>query len=650
MKYALRFCILFSILLSSSPAPAQSFKKGYRYYQKGDYPSATLIFQRYRQHKKFAPAALYFNAKTGLANTRNLPGLLDIDRELVAADSLYRRLKTRQARRLKRKYGVDTAAITELRGEAQRWAVSWARARGTLNALDSLFQFLYKPLPEIRPEMESARTDIVNAQLGSRDYDVMTAILRRYIEYVLPENYGQTRRMAEQIWPAFLEKYPPCALDRFAADHPLTFAGRDCWREEVRECLCSGNINALLDFHTQNRWTALEIVLLNAIADLRADSNVVIDSAHSQRDYDLRRRNYLREQFRNGNAAQDTVAAFNGALEYISRYAPRYSAFRLMEESLQFFLEQRLYNSAIRLLEVARPYFPDTLPGGCNTNFDYQRRVKPWIDGKLPILRRPDRTVNKRPLDTLNMPEGEESSPVVSADGLDIWFAASGRPDNRAGQDVFYARRDAQSGEWSIPALVPELSGPGNQAPLSVTADGRQLLLFINNRLYLSRRANAGTNWTTPAPLPVGGIAVLGKGCLSASGDTLILEGAYSAGTATTSPDVDLFVSIRDAVTGEWSRPAALGADINTDLDETSPYLSPDGQTLWYVSAGYPGLGSSDVFIARRNGPGWARWTRPENMGKEINDTYPHRGFTTVAKDGRKGWLSVEGELWEMEW
>lgn len=637
-------------MLSSALAYAQSFKKGYRYYQKGEYFTAAPIFQRFRQHKKFAPAARFFHAKIGLTSTRDLPGLLDIDRELIAADSLYRRLKPRQARRLKRKYGVDTAAIAGLRSETQRWAVAWTRARGTLGALDSIFQFLDKPLPEIRPEMESARTDIVNALLGSRDYDIMTAILRRYIEFVLPENYGQTRRMAEQIWPAFLEKYPPCALDRFAADHPQSFVGRDCWREEVRGRLCSGDINALLDFHAQNRWTALEIVLLNAIANLRADSAGIIDSIHLQRDYDLRRRNYLREQYRNGKAAQDTIAAFSGALEYISRYAPRYSAFRLMEESLQFFLEQRLYDSAIRLLETAKPYFPDTLPQGCNTNFDYQRRVKPWIDGKLPILRRPGQPVNKRPLNTLNTPEGDEFSPVVSADGLEIWFAAAGRRDNLAGQDVFYARWDEQTGDWGAPVPVVGLSGPGNQMPLSITADGRQMLLFVNNRLCLSRRTGSTSPWSKPAPLPVGGIAVLGKGCLSASGDTLILEGAYSAGTATASPDVDLFVSIRDAATGGWSRPAALGADINTDLDETSPYLGPDGQTLWYVSTGYPGLGSSDVFVARRNGPGWARWTRPENMGKEINDTLPHRGLTTVAKDGKKGWLSVEGELWETEW
>lgn len=655
MKYAHRTFLIFFLFLIPVTMPAQSFKKGYRFYKKGDNAAASAVFQRYRQHKKFAAAARYFEAKIQLTDTRDLAGLLDLDRKLAEADSLYRRLKPRQARRQARKYGVDTLAIADLREQAQRWVVAWTRARGTLTALDSLFELLPHPLPSIQSEMETARVDIVNAQLGSRDYDIMTAILRRYLDFVLPENYAQTRRMAEQIWPAFLEKYPPCALDQFARDHPLTFVGRDCWREEVRGRLCAGDLNALLDFHAQNRWSALEIVLLNAITDLRADSNAMVDSTYAQHLYDLRRRNYLREQLRTGKAAQDTAAALSGALEYISRYAPRYSAFRLMEESLQFFLEEKRYTSAIRLLEDARQYFPDTLPKGCGTNFDYQRRAKPWIDGKLPILRRSGQAVTRQALTTLNTPEGDESSPVVSADGHEIFFAAAGRRDNLAGQDVFNARWDAQAGNWGPAALVSELSGPGQQIPLSITADGRQLLLFINGRLHLSRRNSPGQAWSTPALLPVGDIAVIGKGCLSADGNILILEGAYSAGTATTSPDVDLFVSLRDPATGTWSRPAALGADINTDNDEANPYISPDGQTLWYTSTGYPGLGNSDVFMARRTGADWARWSRPENMGKEINDTYPHRGFTTVARDGRKGWLSVDGgtgkgDLWQTNW
>ncbi len=176
-------------------------------------------------------------------------------------------------------------------------------------------------------------------------------------------------------------------------------------------------------------------------------------------------------------------------------------------------------------------------------------------------------------------------------------------------------------------------------------------LLSVNGRLHLATRSGPGAAWNTPVLLPVSGIPILGRGCLSAGGDTLIVEGAYSAGTATTPPDLDLFVSIRDAVSGAWSRPYALGADINTDADETRPLLGPDGRTLWYVSAGYPGLGHSDVLVSQHTGSGWAQWKRPQNLGKERNDTFPHRGYTSMSADGQTFWLSVEGadgkgDLW----
>lgn len=639
----------FVALLFAACAPA--FKKGYNNYIRQEIPAAQVIFEQYREHPKYAPAARFYLAKIQLANTRDLPGLLTLDRILIETDSLYRHLPLRPAGRLARQYAVDTGVILDLRAETQYWAVAGTRARGTLSALDSLLEGLPVPLPAVRAAVEATRTDLVNAHLHTADYDTMTALLSRHLTYILPENYDQTRRMNQQLWPAFLEKYPPCALDRFAREHANSFVGRDCWREEVRQRLCTGSLSDLLDFHATNRWTALENVLLSTLVDRAADSAVVAALSPEQQQHlqDLRNRTLLRSGFYSGAANRDTAASLRLALDYVASYAPRYSAFRLLEEGLQFFLDGRHYASAIVLLEQARPYFPDTLPPGCATDFDFQRRVRPWIDGKLPILRRPDQAVAKRPLTALNTPEGHEFSPVVRADGLEMLFAAKNRPDNLVGTDVFSARWDATRQDWSPPVRVSALSGPGHFVPLSLTSDGLLLLLTVNNRLHTSRRANAAALWSAPAPLSVEGIAIMGKGCLSADGNTLLLEGAYSAGSATNAPDLDLFVSLRDPATGTWSRPAALGADINTDGQETSPFLMPDGRTLFYTSTGYPGLGQSDVFTARRTHDGWTRWTYPENMGKERNDIFPHSGYTTVAPDGRRAWTSVDGELWEIQ-
>ncbi|MEQ1746700.1 MAG: hypothetical protein ABMA02_14810 [Saprospiraceae bacterium] len=635
------------LILWSLLACAPTFRSGFKKFAAGDQAAARPIFERYREHPKHGPAARFFLEKMRLAYTRDLPGLLEIERSLTGADSLYRRLPAKQAARLAVRYGVDTAAILDLREQAQRWAVAYTRTGGTLPTLDSLLKLLRRPLPAVQPDINSARTDIVNAHLHTTDYDTMTYILLRHLSYVLPENYEHTRRMSDNLWTAFLAKYTPCQLDRFTNDHWNSFVGRDCWKRPVRELLCAGKLPDMLDFHADNRWSALEIVLINAIADLAGDGAAVegLNPEQSRRLQDLRERALLRSQLSNGTAARDTVGTLAKASAYISKHAPRYSAYRLLEESFQFFTDRELYHSAIALLEQARPFFPDTLPKGCNTNFDYQHRVRPWIDGKLPILRRPARTVTKQVLAKLNTPEGEEFSPVVRADGREVFFAGKNRPDNTIGVDVFASRWDDEKQDWGTPKLVPALTGPGNCLPLSITADGRLLLVSLNKRLHTCRRSDLEAEWSVPEPLPVSGIAIVGNGCFSADGNTLVLEGAYSAGSATQAPDLDLFVSLRDPTTGAWSSPTAMGADINTDGQETAPYLMPDGKTLFYVSTGYPGLGRGDVFSATRTRDSWTQWTYPDNLGKELNDTEPHLGFSTVSPDGKRAWGSVRGDI-----
>ncbi|MBK8965700.1 MAG: PD40 domain-containing protein [Lewinellaceae bacterium] len=648
-KNTLGLILLAGLLVGLFAACSPSFRKAHKAYQQQEIQKARSGFEYFLQHPKYAAAAHFFLGKIDLTETRDLPGLLAIDQSLAQADSLFAQLPARKARRQTRRYQLDSTTIRDLRLQTQRWAIVGTRVRRTLPALDSLLEGLPDPLPELQPEVDDTRRDIVNAHLETSDYDTMTAILRRHVEYVLPDNYDQTRRMHDALWPAFIQKYTPCEIDRFARDHPNSFAGRDCWLAKIQPLLCTGSLAQLLGFHAENRWTAIEIVLLNHIAD-KAETADTTALNENQRQHlrDLQRRNLLRRQLQNQPGQLDTLAVKEQALEYIVRFAPRYSAFRLMEECLQFFLNGENYSSAIDLLERARPAFPDTLPAHCQSNFDFQRRVKPWIDGKLPILRGMPKNMSRQKLDILNSPEGNEFSPVVSANGLEIFFAATGRRDNRAGADVFTTRRDSLNGRWSAPVLVPELSGFGQQVPLSITADSRQLLLLWNRRLYLSRRSGPAAPWSTPEPLPVEGIAVMGKGQLSADGNTLVLEGAYSAGSAAQAPDLDIFVSLRDPATGAWSRPAALGADINTDGEEASPFLSPDGRTLYYTSTGYPGLGSSDIFVTRRTKDDWTHWSRPVNLGKEINDTLPHRGFTSISPDGRRAWLSVDGDLWEL--
>lgn len=620
------------LLLAACQSP-RSFQTGYRHYGEKNYEAAATIFRTYSGHPVYAAPARYFLGRIQLSGNPGLPEYLALDDRLLEADSLLRLLKPKKQARIQRRYEVDTSAFAELRERVQRQLIAHVRVRGTLPALDSLLDGLVHPLPALQPAIDQTRSDIVGAHLESTDYDVLTLLVKRHLAAVRPEFYGKSRRLSERLWPAFLDKYSLCEIGRFAADHPRSFIGRDCWRADLQPVLCRKNMPEMLAFREKNRWTALESVLINAISDASAGFTATtgLDSAQQIQVRDLARRSVVLNSLRKRAADIDTVRLLAQGTEYITRYAPRYSAFRLMEDMLQFFLEEHLYDSGVRLLTAARPFFPDTLPAFCKTNFDYQLRVRPWIDAKLPILEKPFENLKKVPLDAMNTPEGDEFSPVLSADGASLYFGGAGRPGNVSGQDVFVSRR-AKDGQWSAPEIVPALSGDGNQYPLSLTADGRQMLISADGVLSVARRN--GQDWGSPTPLPLAGIPVIGKGVFSADGNMIALEGSYTAGDVLNGPDIDIFLVFRDASTGQWGRPMALGSAINTEEQEGNPYLSADGQTLYYTSAGYPGLGKSDVFVSFRTGEHRANdWTRARNLGKEVNDTWPHTGLSALSPD-----------------
>lgn len=623
---------LFVFLLAGCNS-SRSFKAGFQWYEKRNYPAAAEVFKNHLGHPRLAPAARYFLTRIALTGTPGLPEYLALDEKMWEADSLFRRLRPRDMRRYMQRYKLDTSALADLHERVQRELVAHVRVRGTLPALDSLLDGLRRPLPALQSAIDETRSDIAAAHLDSDDYDVLSAISRRHLAFVKPAFYAKSRRLPDRLWQTFQEKYSLCEIERFATDHRRSFVALDCWREQIRPVLCEQNLGKMLDFHAENRWTAFESILLNAISDASerfAGSPELRDSIHIRHLRDLFVRNSTLNRLRNPGLPADTTLLLRQGTDYIVRYAPRYSAFRLMEEMLQFFLEKKLYGSGIQLLSTVRPFFPDSLPAFCTTNFDYQLRVRPWIDAKLPILQKPFENLSKTPAPGINTPEGDEFSPVLSADGALLFFGASGRSGNLSGEDVFVSRR--RDGQWSAPEPVNELSGAGNQYPLSLTADGRQMLLSVNGALSISRFVQK--QWSTPVPLPISGIPVIGKGVFSADGTMIVLEGAYSAGDVLNGPDMDIFVVFRDA-SGQWGRPLALGADINTEDQEGNPFLSADGQTLFYTSAGYPGLGKSDVFVSRHTGAHWANdWTRALNLGKEVNDTWPHAGIGALAADG----------------
>ncbi len=72
---------------------------------------------------------------------------------------------------------------------------------------------------------------------------------------------------------------------------------------------------------------------------------------------------------------------------------------------------------------------------------------------------------------------------------------------------------------------------------------------------------------------------------------------------------------------GTLSSSQILGPEINTSYDENYPYLTKDGNTLYFSSKGHNSMGGYDMFKCTRK-DSLSPWSRPVNMGYPINSTY----------------------------
>jgi hypothetical protein len=95
-----------------------------------------------------------------------------------------------------------------------------------------------------------------------------------------------------------------------------------------------------------------------------------------------------------------------------------------------------------------------------------------------------------------------------------------------------------------------------------------------------------------------------------------------------------------------WSTPAPI-AFADPRYSDTDPWLTPDGQTLYFISdrptPSGPAKKDLDVWRARRTAGGW---TAPEHLGDRVNSSGPELGveyhagilyFASVRKGGRGG-------------
>jgi len=105
--------------------------------------------------------------------------------------------------------------------------------------------------------------------------------------------------------------------------------------------------------------------------------------------------------------------------------------------------------------------------------------------------------------------------------------------------------------------------------------------------------------------------------------------------------DYDLFVSFLQK-DGTWTKPKNLGSPVNSPGAEMSPFVAPDGVTMYFASDRVGGYGEHDLYMTRRLDDTWLKWSEPKNLGPDINNQKEQSNLSTDAS-GQWAFMS-EGE------
>lgn len=236
-------------------------------------------------------------------------------------------------------------------------------------------------------------------------------------------------------------------------------------------------------------------------------------------------------------------------------------------------------------------------------------------------------------------------APRLTADGKTMFYTSC-RPENMGGktydggqyfEDIYVSTK--VEGEWSKGKVLAEpVNTVGNEAAMAISADGQELLIYKDDmgdgNIYSSRLY--GDQWSTPTKL---NSAINSKywepcGYISADGSTLYFVSDRPGGFGGT----DIYKSTRKAG-GDWGTALNLGPTINTPFNEYSPFLHPDGETLYFSSMGHKGMGGYDIFFSRTLPSDENVWLEPINVGYPINSTGDD-AFYMVTADKQHAYYS----------
>ncbi|HMQ49745.1 MAG TPA: OmpA family protein [Saprospiraceae bacterium] len=252
-------------------------------------------------------------------------------------------------------------------------------------------------------------------------------------------------------------------------------------------------------------------------------------------------------------------------------------------------------------------------------------------------------------LPTFNGP-ANDLGPVYYKNGL--VFTAF-RPDLVAAKEngrfysLFYVEVGEQNGVKNYGTVTPfskELNSPFHDAVVSFNQDQTEIFMTRTRQMKVNQVENPirrleithatqipQVGWSEAAPLPINSDDYsVAHPYLSPDGEQLFFSSDMPGGFGGS----DIYVIVRKE--GQWGSSVNLGPNVNTEGDEVRPFISTSG-ALYFASNGHFGLGGQDIFFCQMTKD--SIWGTAENLGAPFNTAHDDYGLI-LNSNGEEGYFT----------
>lgn len=199
--------------------------------------------------------------------------------------------------------------------------------------------------------------------------------------------------------------------------------------------------------------------------------------------------------------------------------------------------------------------------------------------------------------------------------------------------NLYFVPRDEEKEKWKQPVPVGKsINTRYHEGPSSLTADGYTLYFTRNTEvgggIFSARKTN--NDWNQIRPFDHNSSEYnLGHPAISPDGNTLFFVSDKPGGQG----GFDLYVSRK--ANNRWSNPENLGDKVNTPGNELFPFFHANGR-LYFSSDGHPGAAGLDIYYTIEVD---GTWLEPKVLDFPINSPANDFGYTSDPED-KNGFFS----------